>query len=359
MKESLRMTRFKQYLLYAGLEKEQFEELLPEAREENSRNLVIYSSMMVFIFSVCLLLSVVAGGGLVVNRPIYIVMVAVGFILYFAAKYVLPERPELSTLSVFIFIVAMYGYSFSVSLLHSEMAGTASVAILLVMPALFNYRPIQMILLTIIAIAVYCSLSAMIKEPSIAFLDLWNCLFFGTIAVLLSVYLMRVKFRMLRQKLENRILSENDLLTGVKNRNCYENDHEKYASSCKDSLACVFADANGLHELNDTKGHEEGDRMLKTVAKEMADAFGKDHTYRLGGDEFVSFCTDVPENEVTEKMRGIVQAVSQSGYSVSAGVSFQEKKFADVDKLVKDAEHKMYSEKNSYYQDTAHDRRRR
>ena len=353
------MSRFRKYLLYAGLEKEQFEELMPEAREENARNLVIYSSMMVFIFSVCLLLSVTAGGGLVVNRPIYIGMIITGFILYFSSKYLLPKYPILTIPAVYICIIALYTYSFSVSLLHSDMPGTASVAILLVMPALFNYRPAHMIAVTIAAMGVYCSLSILIKENGIAMLDLWNCLFFGVIAILLSVYQMRVKFRMLHQKLENRLLSENDLLTGVKNRNCYENDHEKYAETCRKSLACIFADANGLHELNDTKGHEAGDKMLQTVAYAMSSAFGRECTYRLGGDEFVSFSLDMPREEVSRKVGEIITTVNQAGYSVSVGISYHEKTSIDIITLVKEAEQEMYSAKSSYYRESGHDRRKR
>ena len=53
-----------------------------------------------------------------------------------------------------------------------------------------------MIVMTVAAQVVYCLLSARLKESSIALLDLWNCLFFGSIAVLLSVFQMRVKFRL-------------------------------------------------------------------------------------------------------------------------------------------------------------------
>ena len=38
-------------------------------------------------------------------------------------------------------------------------------------------------------------------------------------------------------------------------------------------MTCVFADVNGLHELNDTQGHRSGDRMLQAVA-EAARKFG-------------------------------------------------------------------------------------
>ena len=65
-----------------------------------------------------------------------------------------------------------------------------------------------------------------------------------------------------------------------------------YPYLCQENVVCVYADANGLHELNNEQGHDAGDRMLQTVAREMQSRFGDAHTYRVGGDEFVAFVPD-------------------------------------------------------------------
>jgi diguanylate cyclase (GGDEF)-like protein len=353
------MSKIKQLLMYAGLDKEEFEELLPEALYENGQYLSIYSSMTTLLFTCCLLASLLAGGKLVVNRPTYIIMIIVSFGLYLGSRFVLPRYPEWSTVLTFIFIIAMYGYSFSVSLLHHDMGGVAAVAILLVMPALFNYRPIVMVLLTIGAQIVFCLLSAMIKESAIAMLDMWNCLFFGTIAVLLSVFQMKVKFRLFLQKRENRYLSETDLLTGAKNRNCYESIRKRYVETCKRDLSCLFVDANGLHELNNSKGHEEGDMMLKTVSQSLINLFGQSNTFRFGGDEFVVFCIDTPYEVMEKRVATVIHEVSNAGYSVSVGLARQKKYELDMTLLIREAEKNMYHEKRKYYEDGNHDRRKR
>ena len=351
------MRTFINSMMYAGLDKAQFNALLTEARDENRHYLTIYSSITAMLFSICLLVSMLAGGKLVINRPVYTIMIAVDFVMYFCAQYLLPRRPGLSTPFAIFYVVSLYAYSFSVSLLHTDMAGTAAVAILLVMPSLFNYRPCYMIGMTVAAQAVYCLLSARMKAPAIALLDLWNCLFFGTLAVLLSVFQMRVKFRLLLQKSENRRLSETDLLTGVKNRNCFENRQNGYAASCRENLNCVYVDANGLHELNDAKGHSEGDRMLQTVANAISEAFGRENTYRIGGDEFVAFCADTPDETLRGRVKSILSAVTGAGYSASVGTSRQDKSALDMRTLIKQAEGLMYEDKRRYYQQAAHDRR--
>lgn len=351
------MRTFINSMMYAGLEKAQFNALLTEARDQNRHYLTIYSSITAMLFSMCLLVSMLAGGKLVINRPVYTVMILVDFVMYFCAQYLLPRRPELSTPFAIFYVISLYAYSFSVSLLHTDMAGAAAVAILLVMPSLFNYRPLYMIGLTIAAQVVYCLLSAQIKEPAIALLDLWNCLFFGSIAVLLSVFQMRVKFRLLLQKSENRRLSETDMLTGVKNRNCFESRQNGYAAFCRENLSCVYVDANGLHELNDAKGHSEGDRMLQTLANAIGEAFGRENTYRIGGDEFVAFCPDIPDEALRGRVAGILRTVTGAGYSASVGTSRQDKGALEMRTLIKQAEGQMYEEKRRYYQQAEHDRR--
>ena len=61
-------------------------------------------------------------------------------------------------------------------------------------------------------------------------------------------------------------LGEGDTLTGLYNRNRYEIDLPNLAAKCQDSLGCVFVDVNGLHELNNSQGHEAGDQMLRSVS---------------------------------------------------------------------------------------------
>lgn len=353
------MSAFWKSMMYAGLEKREFDELLGEARDENGHFVTIYASMTSLVFALCLLVSILAGGQLVINRPIYTAMIVISLFIYASARTVMKKRPALSTWLSILFIYAMYAYAFTVSLLHSDMQGVAAVAMLLVMPAVFYYPPVYMIASTLIAGTVYCLLSARMKMPSIAMLDLWNMLFFGIIAILLSVFQMRVKFRLLWQKRQNRLLSETDLLTGAKNRNCYENRRERYAEACTKSLTCVYVDANGLHEMNDTKGHAAGDRMLQAVADAIIEQFGVENTYRIGGDEFVALCADIEPEDARERIRGIIRKVGEAEYSVSVGAAAQNIHELDIQALIKEAEQYMYKEKRKYYEQSGHDRRRR
>ncbi|MBR5111273.1 MAG: diguanylate cyclase [Clostridia bacterium] len=346
-------------LLYAGLDKEEMRELLPEALRENGRFLRIYSIFASGVFIACLAASLIAGGQLNVNKPIYMIMIVLNVLIYMGVKTVMRKRPSLSTPLSVAFILGMYGYSFAVSLIHTGMQGTAAVAILVVMPCIFIYRPIYMVSLTVLMGSLYCFISAQIKSHDIAMLDLWNTLFFGMIAVLLSIYQMQVRFREMQKKRQNRILSETDLSTGVKNRNCYENNQDYYAKICAQSVTCVYVDVNGLHELNDQEGHESGDIMLKAVGSAMAERFGKENVYRIGGDEFVAFCPDAAVEKTRASISSMISELTGKGYSVSVGAYLEEKSRLDIKVLVREAEKCMYKEKRQYYEQFSHDRRQR
>lgn len=351
------MTKLKKYLLYAGFERKEIQKLLPEVREENGRCVRIYLGISASVFLACLLMSFAVGGALAVNQPVYAVMLAISVVLYGCARAILPAHPRLSTLISVLYILSMYGFSFTISMTHGSIPATAAVAILLVMPALFTYRPIYMISMTILAIFAHFWLATIFKPMDVALLDLWNSLFFGSIAIMLSIYLMQIKFRLLSQKRANQVLGETDILTGTRNRNCFERRRKGYAEKCRDNLTCVFVDVNGLHELNDTKGHEAGDTMLQTVARAMIDKFGQADTYRIGGDEFVSFCLDSTKEEVRRRVADLIREVKERGYSVSVGASMQAKQEINIDEIVKQAEHYMYIEKRAYYQNGGRDRR--
>ena len=87
-----------------------------------------------------------------------------------------------------------------------------------------------------------------------------------------------------------------DQLTNLLNRQCYYADLEKL----KDSLTALIAiDMNGLKEINDGKGHAEGDRALKAIAECFEKAVEqKHHIYRIGGDEFTILCTGADEKKI-------------------------------------------------------------
>lgn len=151
---------------------------------------------------------------------------------------------------------------------------------------------------------------------------------------------------------------EKDVLSGLYNRNRYEMDLPEYLNRYKKSLACIYVDVNGLHELNNSKGHEAGDRMLKTVAKQMREKFGTQYTYRIGGDEFLAFAVDKDRETVGRLCREMEAVLAKKNFHISVGVHW-ETEVSSMDILVKEAEKKMYMAKRDYYEKERKDDQRK
>ena len=280
-------------------------------------------------------------------------------LVWLCMHFLAPKRPGLVQPLFYIFMGLLYAFSLAISSIHPELPAVTAIVLLFAVPFLMCDRPIRLVAMTAAATVVLAVVGVARKPVDIARDDLWNGVSFAAIAIVAETLQQRTKFRVLAQARKIRLLSETDLLTGVKNRNHFEIRQADYAENCEASLACLYVDVNGLHELNDTKGHQAGDVMLQTVAKELVDSFGQVNTYRIGGDEFVCLCKDTPEHSVRERLEGIAARLTARGYFISAGVSSQPKPGLDMAALTTAAEQEMYEAKRAYYAQAGRDRRKR
>lgn len=113
----------------------------------------------------------------------------------------------------------------------------------------------------------------------------------------------------------------------------------------------VILDVDHFKEINDTFGHPTGDKVLKSVAENLQDAFrGKGVFGRLGGDEFVAFIPDpVPREEVEkalEQMKERIRDIIPEPMKVtcSIGVILLEKD-CTLDELYRHADRLLYEAK--------------
>lgn len=150
--------------------------------------------------------------------------------------------------------------------------------------------------------------------------------------------------------------TKRDPLTKLLNRQSYYSDCEKFAA---DVTALITMDMNGLKEINDSKGHFEGDTALKS----LADCFLKaakhgQRVYRIGGDEFVILCIGDLEAEVQSLIERIRQEIAKTPYTCSIGYALR---FEDstIEKMYNLADEVLYEEKKQFYIHSGKDIRKR
>ncbi|AFA48191.1 sensor domain-containing diguanylate cyclase [Acetobacterium woodii] len=105
---------------------------------------------------------------------------------------------------------------------------------------------------------------------------------------------------------EFRVISITDRLTGLYNRNYYEQKIIDLSQTNYSSLSIIMCDTNGLKFLNDNFGHHIGDELLKKTASIMKKIIGDSgEIARIGGDEFICFCIDCSESQCIKMINKI------------------------------------------------------
>ena len=155
-------------------------------------------------------------------------------------------------------------------------------------------------------------------------------------------------------------MSTVDMLTDVYNRNAMNKriDELIKSSSKPESLAVVYADLNGLKQVNDSGGHVAGDNLLKAAADEFKDVFFDGEIYRAGGDEFMAIVTGISREELENRVKKLSDYSETDGnVSFSLGYCYDDVD-CDIRKAMSDADKSMYKNKQQFYEKHP-DRRRK
>lgn len=149
-----------------------------------------------------------------------------------------------------------------------------------------------------------------------------------------------------------------DALTGLRNRNSFHKATDLLSHTAGGSLACIYIDVNGLHEINNCLGHQAGDEMLKTVSDILLEQFSPEEVFRIGGDEFVVLCKDMSCGNPAERIDKVVRQVEEMGYSLSIGYEWREENL-DIHEIIQKAESSMQKNKRQYYDARGNERQTR
>lgn len=99
-------------------------------------------------------------------------------------------------------------------------------------------------------------------------------------------------------------VSTHDSLTELYNRAHFDTEYHRLQFSSAFPISLVLIDVDGLKTLNDTKGHEAGDLLLKNVATILKAAFGFESIIsRLGGDEFVIILPNMDSEQLAAQIQ--------------------------------------------------------
>ncbi|MCR4733126.1 MAG: EAL domain-containing protein [Lachnospiraceae bacterium] len=164
---------------------------------------------------------------------------------------------------------------------------------------------------------------------------------------------MRIKREYVEKLAIVQSMAEIDSLTGIKNKNAYKEREElmnqRITAHRQPEFAIIVLDVNDLKKINDTQGHEAGDRCICEACKIICQTFKRSPVYRVGGDEFVVISQDEDYGRTEELVDLIAKhnemAMKSGGIVIACGVArFDDDE--DVRTVFKRADQSMYENKN-------------
>lgn len=147
--------------------------------------------------------------------------------------------------------------------------------------------------------------------------------------------------------------AERDSLSGVYNHATYERLCSELAEKSSDGLMFIMVDIDNFKQINDTRGHHAGDKIIQHVGN-VLDTIAKGHGYagRLGGDEFsLCFC-DIHSKEHASSVcvhlkSALNQYVNTVPFTASIGVTLSEGRKLSFQELYFEADEAVYFAKSN------------
>lgn len=153
--------------------------------------------------------------------------------------------------------------------------------------------------------------------------------------------------------LQKRIISFDYLTNTWRRRSLI--DYVNHRLATKDYFIGYYIDIDGLKKVNDTKGHNAGDKLIQEVAGRLKEIGDFDVVSRVGGDEFITILNSTKEDEVQKYLQKIKQTIHDINaskafdfdVSFSVGGALFNESFKSFDDFIEHIDQLMYQDKES------------
>ena len=182
---------------------------------------------------------------------------------------------------------------------------------------------------------------------------LWNFAIQGTVFFFVAELVSRLHAGQIRESQLARL----DKLTGLINSRSFMEQAPMLMDFCRRErkpVAVAYIDLDGFKQVNDTRGHEQGDEVLRTAAHAMRSTLRvSDLLGRLGGDEFAVMLPNTSEHgavEILEKLRAAIESemhLLDCVVTASIGAAAYDVPPSRLDEAIHAADEVMYAVKAS------------
>jgi|GEM_PF-1439814 diguanylate cyclase (GGDEF)-like protein len=373
------LRRFKYY----GLGAEDYTSVYEDVRQHNYE---IVSNIYIWTFITLVTLSMVSLMLSPVRQAqwIYLIFAVITglflFIIHLSPSF---TRRHVFCFSYVIFFILL-AFGIVSSTVHSDSQAVVFPAMIIFVPLLVLHNMVGVGLCTIMTTVVFCIIVRYVKTPTVAYYDIYNAICFTFAGLLVHFLIQRNRMHGLIAMRDSRVLLEKyhssrkeleirasyDSLSNLYNRGTFILEMERMLSLSRQGYQVLgILDVDQFKRINDTYGHQTGDKVIIAIAEEISNVLSIRHTAysynsdvhpsgienlagRLGGDEFIFFITDQPsEKSLVQLLIKLQQQLALTnsdvpeGIQISIGLTVARQYTRSFDVLYHEADKALYQAK--------------
>lgn len=361
------MGKLKDTLLYGGISREQYQVIKEDINNYNRKTLIQTTLFGSLVGLSLLIVSCFPSTMISSNRLIYFWVTVILLLMAAAAIFLTKKCSTLLEIERTLFMLSMLGVGIVLAYQGPDELSASYMVFLFAIPLILVQRPVYVAAAIVFSDVVYLLLMHGIQPKEVFTKNLANAICYGAASIANSTLLINMRVRKYQTDYLNRKLMMTDMMTDFLNRHAYNEVAERYeAGKPEHDLIYVMIDVNGLKTVNDTYGHQAGDRLIISAAECIREALGRyGKLFRMGGDEFVAVI-HADAGELAEALEILQKEIGQKNtettytLSVAIGYALQcdmtDKSFKE---MASAADKNMYQNKKEYYEKNGIDRRKR
>ncbi len=364
---------------YYGYSKDSYIECASLIRSTNRKHITIVHSWFLIVNIFYFLFALFNFFGVTQERALfYMTYIAINIVFGTWQLAFRKTAEKHRYVSVFMSILILLSYGIFCSIAQPYMPATMFLILLILTSLSYIGQMYIMIFIAIMSSGVFILTSYTYKTFSIAYHDSYNAVIAVTLAITLHYTFQRARIaqfilyqRDLQTKNELDIKSSFDSLTMLLNRGRFFSVVEKILPKCAEEfMALCLIDLDGFKEINDTLGHQMGDKVIQIVGRTIIKVMDLNEegkvvsdwdlnrkmtvAGRLGGDEFILLIRDITtKEEAFAKVEGIMTELRNvkfdglNGIRGSVGITEIKKEDKDIDDAYKRADDALYKSKRA------------
>lgn len=301
--------------------------------------------------------------------------VGLGMLLFFAPHFT--ERR--SGLMVYLNTMMLISYGILTSVAQPYMPSTMYLVLFTAIALSYMGSMFRTFFLAVLSCTGFLVTSFMFKTFSIAYHDAYNVAIVTMLSLGMHYMFQHTRMQQfvlyqkdLQVQRELEIKSSFDSLTSLLNRGRFFSLAEDILNkSDEEYMVICLIDLDGFKQINDSLGHQMGDKVIQIVGKTMLETFGLDESNRvdisswdltqkrnlagrLGGDEFIALVRGKEsQEEVEQQLRELLDSLNSvkfdglDGIHASLGATKLSTEDKDLDSAYKRADVALYKSKRA------------